>query len=280
MKNEVREIIRYNTLSGISVTYRNAPGSFPAHWHSAAEFTAVLKDNCRYTIGDTGITAMKGDIILCWPREIHEVVSVPKNGTLFIQFSPDLLENNLDLVSITRIMTGCHHISAKEEPALAKAIFEKITKIKDIFSGTETLRETKCKLLLYEIILMIGEHVIRQRRELWGTDETADQAWSYVRTICAYIAEHSSEDISETDVAAASGLSRHYFSRLFKRYMQISFPSYLSTVRIRTAIRLLADEDLSITECAFRSGFQSTTTFNRVFKEVTGFSPREYRKLK
>ncbi|MBO4241765.1 MAG: helix-turn-helix domain-containing protein, partial [Clostridiales bacterium] len=262
MKNDVREIINYSTLSGISITYENAPSSYPAHWHSAAEFTAVLKDNFRYKIGDTDIKAMKGDIILCWPREIHQVVAVPKNGSMFIQFSPDLLENNLDLISISRLMNRCHLIRAKEEPELSKAIFEKISNIRDIFMSSDTLRETRCKLITYEIILLIGEYVIRQKREQFGTDDMGDQAWTYIRTICSYIAEHSSEDIDETDVASAAGLSRHYFSRLFKKYMQTSFPNYLSTVRIRTAIRLLSDEDLSITECAFKSGFQSTTTFN------------------
>ena len=61
--------------------------------------------------------------------------------------------------------------------------------------------------------------------------------------------------------------------------MQTSFPSYLAAVRVRTAISLLADESYTITDCADREGFQSTTTFNRVFREITGYSPRDYRKL-
>ena len=44
-------------------------------------------------------------------------------------------------------------------------------------------------------------------------------------------------------------------------------------------IALLTEDSLSITECAFMAGFQSTTTFNKVFLESMGCSPREYRKL-
>jgi transcriptional regulator GlxA family with amidase domain len=61
--------------------------------------------------------------------------------------------------------------------------------------------------------------------------------------------------------------------------MHMSFPSYLSGIRVKSAASLLLDDDLSITECAFRAGFQSTTAFNKTFHDVTGYSPREYRKL-
>ena len=75
MKNDTREIIAYEAMSGISVTHENAPCRYPAHWHNSAEFTVVLKDGCRYMIGDVEYRAKKGDILLVWPREIHEIIS-------------------------------------------------------------------------------------------------------------------------------------------------------------------------------------------------------------
>ena len=279
MKNEEKEIIEYRALSGISITYENAPTTFPGHWHNAAEFTVVHKDNCRYRIGDTTLRAGKGDIVLIWPRELHEVISIPKDGTVFIQFAPTLLEQNLDLMAISRLMTRCHIIHAGKEPELTEKIAENVDKIREIFEHRDYLSETKCKVLIYEILLLVGEYVLRERGEQFGEEELTGQAWSYIRNICNYIAEHSAEKLTETDVAAAVGLSPFYFSKLFKKYMQTSFPGYLAGIRVRTAIRLLADENLSITDCAFQAGFQSTTTFNKAFREITGYSPREYRKM-
>ena len=80
-------------------------------------------------------------------------------------------------------------------------------------------------------------------------------------------------------VAEHVGLSPFYFSKLFNEYMGISFPDYLSGIRVQNAINLLLNDSLSITECAFMAGFQSTTRFNKLFREVTGTTPREYRKL-
>ena len=279
MKNESKEIIEYRALSGISITYENAPTHFPPHWHSAAEFTVVRKDRCSYRIQDTVYRAAKGDLILIWPRELHEVISTPKEGTVFIQFSPTILEQNLDMVAISRLMTGCHIIRAEEEPEITASVAEKVDKIRDIFEHRDYFSETKCKLLIYEILLLIGDYVLREQGEQFGEEHFTGPAWSYIRSICNVIAERSGERLTEVDVAAAVGLSPFYFSKLFRKYMQTSFPGYLAAVRVRTAIRLLADEDLSITDCAFQAGFQSTTTFNKAFREVTGYSPREYRKL-
>ena len=279
MKNDEKEIIKYGALSGISITYENVPTHFPAHWHSAAEFTAVRKDNCSFRIGDTEYRASKGDLVLIWPRELHEIISTPEEGTFFIQFSPVLLEQNLDLVAISRLMNQCHVIRADTEPEITAQISEKMNKIRNIFENRDYLSETRCKVLIYEILLLVGEYVLRERGESFGEGDLSGQAWSYIRNICNYIAENSSEKLTETEVASAVGLSPYYFSKLFGKYMQTSFPGYLAGVRVRTAIRLLADEDLTITECAFQSGFQSTTTFNKAFREITGYSPREYRKL-
>ena len=59
----------------------------------------------------------------------------------------------------------------------------------------------------------------------------------------------------------------------------MTFPAYLANIRVQNAINLLADNNYTITDCAFMSGFQSTTTFNKLFREVTGCTPREYRKM-
>ena len=90
---------------------------------------------------------------------------------------------------------------------------------------------------------------------------------------------NSSDDISQEDVSSHIGLSTYYFSRLFNQYMHMSFSSYLANLRVRNATNLLLNDELSITECAFMAGFQSTTSFNRVFHDVTGYSPREYKKM-
>ncbi|MBP5493750.1 MAG: AraC family transcriptional regulator [Lachnospiraceae bacterium] len=274
-----KEIIKFPSVQGVSVIDRKTPEYFPPHWHNASEFTLILKDNCVYKIKDEIYHLNSGDILLIWPRELHEILSSPKEGSVFIQFSADIIENNLDLVSASKFMSACHVISAKKEPETAQILRDIIYEIGDIYSKKPSFSETKCKILIYRLLLVIGDYVMREQHEQNGPATFSTTSRNYIRSACNYIAEHSMEDISQAEVAAKIGLSPYYFSKLFKEYLQTSFPQYLTRIRLQNAITLLTEDSLSITECAYMAGFQSTTTFNKVFLESVGCSPREYRKL-
>ena len=47
MKIITKEQIQFQSPSSITVTDREGPETFPAHWHDAAEFTLILKDGCK-----------------------------------------------------------------------------------------------------------------------------------------------------------------------------------------------------------------------------------------
>ncbi len=78
-------------------------------------------------------------------------------------------------------------------------------------------------------------------------------------------------------LARVSGVSQAHFARSFKDAFGIPPHRYLLTRRIERAIALLRDTDVSITEIAFQTGWNSLGTFGRVFRDVTSESPRTLR---
>jgi len=74
-------------------------------------------------------------------------------------------------------------------------------------------------------------------------------------------------------LAEISGVSEAHFARSFKRAFGLPPHRYLLTRRIEQAAALLRDSDLSITEIAFATGWESLGTFGRIFRDVTGHSP-------
>ena len=279
MERNAKETILFDPSSSVQVTRDATPEIFPPHWHNAAEFTVALKDGCRYKVGDTSFRLSAGDILLVWPGQIHETVKIPAKGAVFIQFSSLILENNMDLLSISGFLYDHHLISASEDTELAKYISDKILEIERIHSSGDPFAETKCKGRIYEILLKLGEKIVSETGFDSQPEDPAKSGWQYIHAACNYIAENSANNISQTVVADHIGISTFYFSKLFKQYMHTSFPAYLASIRVKSASSLLMDKNLSITDCAFMSGFQSTTTFNKVFREITGYSPRDYRKL-
>jgi AraC-like DNA-binding protein len=78
-------------------------------------------------------------------------------------------------------------------------------------------------------------------------------------------------------LARISGISEAHFARSFKEAFGIPPHRYLLTRRLERATALLRDTNLSITEIAFRTGWNSLGTFGRTFRDVTGESPGELR---
>jgi AraC-like DNA-binding protein len=70
-------------------------------------------------------------------------------------------------------------------------------------------------------------------------------------------------------------MSKAYFSRFFKRISGMTFSEYLNHIRVNRAIDLIRNRDLSMTEIAMDCGFGTIRNFNRVFRQITGYSPRD-----
>ncbi len=78
-------------------------------------------------------------------------------------------------------------------------------------------------------------------------------------------------------LARVSGVSEAHFARSFKQAFGVPPHRYLLTRRIERARALLRDTDLSITDIAFETGWNSLGTFGRIFRDITGESPGELR---
>ena len=74
-------------------------------------------------------------------------------------------------------------------------------------------------------------------------------------------------------LAGVSGVSEAHFARSFKEAFGAPPHRYLLTRRIERASALLRDCDLSITQIAFETGWESLGTFGRTFRDITGESP-------
>lgn len=79
-------------------------------------------------------------------------------------------------------------------------------------------------------------------------------------------------------LASVSGVSTAHFARSFKEAFGLPPHRYLLTRRIERAKALLRDTDLSITDIAFQTGWDSLGTFGRTFRDITGESPTSLRR--
>ena len=94
-----------------------------------------------------------------------------------------------------------------------------------------------------------------------------------------FIRNHYNESISLDMIASNRDITPEYLSTLFNREVGENFSSFLKKFRISHAKRLLKDTDKKIYEIAETVGYSDSKYFNRVFKEVEGISPGDFRSL-
>ena len=83
---------------------------------------------------------------------------------------------------------------------------------------------------------------------------------------------------SRADMAKECDTSETIISRVINLYFQQSFPQLLNEHRVKDAQQLLEETDANMQVIYKEVGFNSLPSFNRVFKDVAGVSPSEYRK--
>lgn len=100
----------------------------------------------------------------------------------------------------------------------------------------------------------------------------------YVEQGMEYMSSMFSTGITSSDVAKFVGIDRSYFSMLFKRITGTTPTEHLKHLRIKRAIVLLTNTELSIDEVSLAVGIQDEAYFSRIFSKIVGISPAQYRK--
>ncbi len=95
--------------------------------------------------------------------------------------------------------------------------------------------------------------------------------------ILIYISENYDKDISLESVGAALGYNPKYVSDCLKTLPGMGFRWFVNSLRVERAKNLLFTTNKSNPEITFECGFVSQASFQRVFREIAGMSPRKYR---
>jgi AraC-like DNA-binding protein len=98
-----------------------------------------------------------------------------------------------------------------------------------------------------------------------------------IHELIEYLDENFSETYDREELSRKFGLNSNYMVQLFKRTTGDTISNYINMKRIDSARSLLRDSENKIIDIAYHVGFENYTHFHRLFKRVTGMTPREYR---
>ena len=231
----------------------------PAHTHAMDQIVFTTSGTLRIDIGGK---------ILFVPE--HHVACIPREVT-------HTLSSNNRRVSATIIYTSC-------DPAPAIAVYqssEQITALLKFIHESCPSRIEREKLpqihrFLHAFIQVIPS-MCRTSEIPLTFGLVADH--NRIRPILDYIAGHCHEELRMSELARRFGYSERSLSRLFKQ-AGIRFTHCVNTHRITQAIELMAEGNIPLRKIAYSTGFNTPSSFNRVFKQITGRTPGEFSREK
>jgi len=95
----------------------------------------------------------------------------------------------------------------------------------------------------------------------------------------SFIDENYNGQLSLNMLSKTFHYSEKYLGRCFKRYTGSTFIAYITKKRIGDAVRMLVETEMSVSEIAIKSGFETISYFNKRFLQHMGVTPTEYRKM-
>jgi AraC family transcriptional regulator len=133
-------------------------------------------------------------------------------------------------------------------------------------------------VLLSEIMNCQAVDLSRSRRAERRPPVKGGLAGWQLKAVCDYIEANLHKDISLAELAAIARLSPYHFCRAFKEAVGEPPHRYQMSRRIKQAKTLLTKPSLSISDVAASVGYGSLSRFSALFRQVTGHSPRDYRR--
>lgn len=245
----------YFQLSGSRV--KGFKGYMPM-FHPHGELLHVIQGQIPLTVDGSTCLLGPGQTAVVFPHLPHSYESAPEAEALILLFDPQqtVFDNTL-----LHHKPTCFHTDAPQlYPLLDRAV--------------EMLRRGCQKTAMSYVNAALGELL-----ETLTLIPSQGPAGDITVQLLSYCAEHFTEDITAATVAEALYISESYVSKLFSRNLKCSLREYINGLRVHKAQKLLESTDLSIGQIMTRCGFQNQSSFNRVFRQLCGTSPRQYRAI-
>ncbi len=246
---------------------------YPPHWHNAIEIIMPLVN--PYTIICSGreFDLTERDIIIIPAGKIHNLKAKP--GRRFILLCDNrLIEGVPALVELRSVIAEPLVINESSGVDIRRSLGHIMEEIYTLYFEFGALSDIYVYMKLISFLTRIREYQLSK----FHPDDNEKYS-DTIHMIFGYIEQNYMNEISLEDLAGIAGYSSCHFSRIFKKYSGTTFINFLNKRRVSAAELLLLEENASVTDAATRVGFSSLTTFNRVFKEINGCPPSEFKKL-
>lgn len=284
MKIEKTKITSYLNSSISVISREESFFQSPFHSHPELELVYIKESHGKRIIGNSVAPFESGDMVFLgsdiphvWLNDeiYYQGINKLKAKAIVVYFNKDLFGPTFyELKETQKINTLFNQgvrglsISGKTNELIAKKL-EKLVKKKDF----------EIIIGLFEILSILSESTdlsfVNNEAYTTVNDQTKKDRLS---DVFEYVKENYKDDISLIAIAKIANLTPTSFCRMFKLKTKKHFVEYLNEIRVSNACKFLLETDMGMSEIAYECGYKTASNFNKLFKKLTGTTPKEYKK--
>ncbi len=248
-------------------------GEYPLHWHNDFEILFCLQGALNIRVDEVTYHVIRGQTLMIGSSQPHAYLrSEEDNEVILLRVGSLFLSESL-FAEVARKQFATAVIGDNEK---ISAIFERIAELSDReISTEEKLEKQGCIYFLISLLLKNLPQAIHSFKK-------HNKRLNYILNIQGaldYVSQNYQNKISVETAAQIVGYEKNAFCRVFKQATDTSFHQYLNSYRIKKACIFLLETGDSVSKIAGKVGFDEPKTFWRVFKQLTGVTPNEYRRI-
>jgi len=256
------------------------------HWHYHAEIELIhfKKGEGTQFIGDNIKRFKAGDVVLVGANLPH-----------YWRFDDSYFEEGAPVAADVRVAHFFENFWGSQFLQLPENVHIKtiLDKAKRGLQVTGKSRQKIAELLdallhtsdtLRIILLMEALNIIANCRELTTLSSlgfkynVAEDEKDRINAIYDYSIKNFKRPIQLEEIAGVANISPNSFCRYFKSRTRKTYSQFLIEIRVGHACKLLIENNLSIKQLCYESGFNNFTSFHKYFKLITSKSPLTYQR--
>lgn len=237
------------------------------HYHPYHQILYVLEGQGEIQFGSERQRFTQNHLALICPYSNHSTIATSKLTMLALEFNIELLGMDVKEMleaynfNSTRLIQLNLFEAGEIRQLLRRLIYEQ--------SQSQSIKWRAMKIYFAELLLIL----IRSKDEIKIKDANVLRA----ERLRKYIDTRYYEAINPDHIAIRVGLTPRHINTIFKEEYGVTPMQYLSSVRMEVAQKLLIETSKDIPSICFEIGFESLSTFYRLFKKLTKLSPNKYR---
>lgn len=263
---------------GVLSVYPNY--SAESHWHDDIELIFILSGQMKYNINGEIVLLNQSEGIFVNARQLHFGYSDKKCECVFlcVLLHPILLCSSriIEQKYVTPLISNEHipfyHLKGNNE--WEQKILSSVQNIYDV--KDDALSELKIQREFIDLWLALCENVISIQKE----QISKNHHLSILKDMLSFINQNYSEKLSLEDIASSGNIGKTGCCAIFKKYINKTPNEYLTELRLRKAVELLKNTDMTVLEISYEVGFSGASYFAETFKKFYACTPKEYRKEK